>query len=315
MIEMEKPRIECVESVLTDNYGRFIVEPLERGFGSTLGNSLRRILLSSLPGSAVTSVRIDGVLHEFSTITGVKEDVTEIVLNLKELAVKLNGETSKSLLVSVQGPCLLTGKDFQIDSDVEIVNPDHVIATLNESGRMTIEITVEKNRGYVTADKNKKPGTSIGIIPMDSVFTPVRRVKSEVENTRVGNMTDFEKLTLEVWTNGTITPEEAVSFSAKILSDYLKLFVGLTDAAGQVEIMITKEEDKQEKLMEMAIEELELSVRSYNSLKRAGINTVGELVQRSESEMMKVRNLGRKSLDEVIQKLAGLGLNLRRTDD
>ncbi len=314
MIEIEKPKIECLQGE-DATYGKFVIEPLERGFGVTLGNSLRRILLSSLPGVAVTSIRIDGVLHEFSTIEGIREDVSEIILNLKNLSVKMFVETPKVVTIDAKGPCVITAGDIICDSDVEIQNTDLYLATLNEDGRLSMEITLEKGRGYVGAEKNKTPNMPIGVIPVDSIFTPIRKVNFNVENTRVGQITDYDKLTLEVTTDGSIRPKEAVSLGAKILSEHLMLFIHLTDHVADVEIMVEKEEDKKEKILEMTIEELDLSVRSYNCIKRAGINIVEELVQRNEDDMMKVRNLGRKSLDEVKQKLEALGLGLRQSDD
>ena len=313
MIEIERPRIECEE--ISDSYGRFVVEPLERGFGTTLGNSLRRVLLSSLPGVAASSIKIDGVLHEFSTIEGVREDVTEIVLNIKELCVKLHGEGPKKVSISAHGECEVKAGDIIADADVEIMNPDLHIASLGPNGKLEIEIILEHGRGYVSADKNKRPDMPIGQIAVDSIFTPIRKVNFRVENTRVGQITDYDKLTLEIWTDDTIRPDEAVSLAAKILTEHLCLFINLTEHVQGVEIMVEKEEDKKEKILEMTIEELDLSVRSYNCLKRAGINTVEELVQRNEEEMMKVRNLGRKSLEEVQQKLVGLGLSLRHNED
>ncbi len=314
MIEIEKPRIEVVE-VNDDNlYGKFVVEPLERGYGTTLGNSLRRILLSSLPGAAVTSVQIDGVLHEFSTVPGVVEDVTEIILNIKGMALKIHSDEEKILEIDAEGEGVVKAGDIRADSDVEILNPDLHIATLSEGGRLHIRMTAGRGRGYVQADGNKSEDQPIGVIPIDSIYTPIKRVNYQVENTRVGQMTNYDKLTLEVWTNGSIRPEEAVSLGAKIMTEHLNLFVGLTDEAKDAEIMVEKEEDKKEKVLEMTIEELDLSVRSYNCLKRAGINTVQELTQKSEEDMMKVRNLGRKSLEEVQEKLAELGLSLRMED-
>jgi len=313
MIEIEKPKIECVE--LSDGYGKFVVEPLERGFGTTLGNSLRRVLLSSLPGVAASSVKIDGVLHEFSTIEGVKEDVTEIILNIKELRVKLFSEGSKKIIVDAYGECEVTAADLIAGSDVEIVNPELHIAQLGAGARLYMEIIIEHGRGYVSAEKNKRPDMPIGQIAIDSIFTPIRKVNFRVEDTRVGQITDYDMLTLEVWTDFSVKPDEAVSLAAKILAEHLRLFINLTDNVHGVEIMVEKEEDKKEKILEMTIEELDLSVRSYNCLKRAGINTVEELVQRNEEEMMKVRNLGRKSLEEVQLKLSGLGLSLRQNED
>nr|WP_122012821.1 DNA-directed RNA polymerase subunit alpha [Maliibacterium massiliense] len=315
MIEIEKPKVECVELSEDECYGKFVIEPLERGFGTTLGNSLRRVLLSSLPGVAVTSVKIDGVLHEFSTVPGVKEDVTQIVLNLKGLSARLHTEMPKMVIVDAKGPMEVTAGDIQPDGEVDILDPDMHIATLGEDATLHMEIMLEKNRGYVSSEKNKQPGQPIGVIPMDAIFTPVRRVNYQVTNTRVGQITDYDKLTLEVWTNGVVRPDEAVSLSAKILNEHLMLFVNLADNVNDVEIMVEKEESKKEKLLEMTIEELDLSVRSYNCLKRAGINTVEELVQRTEADMMKVRNLGRKSMEEVQQKLATLGLSLANNDD
>lgn len=313
MIEIERPKIERVE--LNEDYGKFVVEPLERGFGITLGNSLRRVLLSSLPGVAVSSVKIDGVLHEFSTIPGVREDVTEIVLNLKDLCIKMHGTGPKKVIVDAAGACEVTAGDMIVDSDIEVVNPQLHLATLDEGARLYMEIILESGRGYVPADRNKRPDMPIGQIAVDSIFTPVRKVNFTVEDTRIGQITDYDKLNLEVWTDGTIKPDEAVSLAAKILTEHLALFINLTEHVQGVEIMVEKEEDKKEKILEMTIEELDLSVRSYNCLKRAGINTVDELVQRNEEEMMKVRNLGRKSLEEVQQKLLGLGLSLRHSED
>ena len=313
MIEIERPKIERVE--LNEDYGKFVVEPLERGFGITLGNSLRRVLLSSLPGVAVSSVKIDGVLHEFSTIPGVREDVTEIVLNLKDLCIKMHGTGPKKVIVDAAGACEVTAGDMIVDSDIEVVNPQLHLATLDEGARLYMEIILESGRGYVPADRNKRPDMPIGQIAVDSIFTPIRKVNFTVEDTRIGQNTDYDKLNLEVWTDGTIKPDEAVSLAAKILTEHLALFINLTEHVQGVEIMVEKEEDKKEQILELTIEELDLSVRSYNCLKRAGINTVDELVQRNEEEMMKVRNLGRKSLEEVQQKLLGLGLSLRHSED
>ena len=315
MIEIEKPTIECVFSNEDPNYGKFVIEPLERGYGTTLGNSLRRILLSSLPGVAVTSVKIDGILHEFSTIPGVKEDVTEIILNLKKLAVKLNGENTKKVLINAIGPKEVTAADIIGDSDLEICNPDLHIATLEENATLVMEMNLAKGRGYVSADQNKTESTPIAVIPTDSIYTPVRKVNFTVENTRVGQVTDYDKLILEIWTDGSITPSEGVSIGAKIMQEHLNLFIELTDSTDTMEIMVEKEEDQKEKALEMTIEELELSVRSFNCLKRAAINTVEELTHRSEEYMMKVRNLGKKSLDEVKHKLEELGLGLRQSDE
>ncbi len=313
MIEMEKPRLECVVS--TANYGKFVVEPLERGFGTTLGNSMRRVLLSSLPGVAATSIRIDGVLHEFSTIEGVKEDVTEIILNLKQLICKLHSEEPKKVIIDALGPCEVKAGDILPDAEVEIINPDLHLATIDANGRLHMEIMLDHGRGYVVSDRNKRPDMPIGEIAVDSIFTPITKVNFTVENTRVGQITDFDKLTLELWTDGSIQPEEAASLAAKILTEHLLLFINLTDHVQDVEILKEKDDKKKEKILEMNIEDLDLSVRSYNCLKRAGINTVEELVQRDEDEMMKVRNLGRKSLEEVQQKLAQLGLSLRTNED
>ncbi len=313
MIEIEKPKIECVN--MTGNYGKFVVEPLERGYGTTLGNSLRRILLSSLPGAAVTSVKIDGVLHEFSTIEGVVEDVTDIILNLKELLVKLHTDEPTLLRIEAEGEGEVTAGDIKAGSDVEILNPDLHIATLDKGARFFAEIAVEKGRGYVPAERNKKPDQPIGVIPVDSIFTPVRKVNYTIEDTRVGQVTDYDKLTLEVWTDGSIAPDQATSLAARILNEHLMLFVNLTEGASEVEIMVEKEEEKRDKLLEMTIEELDLSVRSYNCLKRAGINSVEELTRKTEEDMMKVRNLGRKSLEEVRQKLEALGLSLKKSED
>ncbi|HET7629015.1 MAG TPA: DNA-directed RNA polymerase subunit alpha [Bacillales bacterium] len=314
MIEIEKPKIETVETSDDASYGKFVVEPLERGYGTTLGNSLRRILLSSLPGAAVTAVQFDNVLHEFSTIDGVREDVTAIILNIKNLAMKIYSDEEKTLEIDVQGEGEVTAADIIHDSDVEVLNPDLHIATLSKNAHLHMRITAKRGRGYVPAEANKHDDQPIGIIPVDSIYTPVTRVNYQVENTRVGQVTNFDKLTLDVWTDGSIQPEEAVSLGAKILTEHLNIFVGLTDQAQKAEIMIEKEEDQKEKVLEMTIEELDLSVRSYNCLKRAGINTVHELAQKSEEDMMKVRNLGRKSLEEVQEKLHELGLGLRQED-
>ncbi|MBM7542825.1 DNA-directed RNA polymerase subunit alpha [Amphibacillus cookii] len=314
MIEIEKPKIEIVEINDDATFGKFVVEPLERGYGTTLGNSLRRILLSSLPGAAVTSVQIDGALHEFSTIEGVVEDVTTIVLNLKKLALKIYSDEEKTLEIDVQGEGVVTAADITYDSDVEILNPDLHIATLGSNANLRLKITAERGRGYRPADANNHDDQPIGVIPVDSIFTPVSRATFQVENTRVGQMTNFDKLTLDVWTDGSIRPEEAVSLGAKIFTEHLNIFVGLTDEAQNAEIMIEKEEDQKEKVLEMTIEELDLTGRTYNCLKRAGINTVQELANKSEDDMMKVRNLGRKSLEEVKHKLDDLGLGLRKED-
>ncbi|WP_050182378.1 DNA-directed RNA polymerase subunit alpha [Domibacillus robiginosus] len=314
MIEIEKPKIETVEISGDATFGKFVVEPLERGYGTTLGNSLRRILLSSLPGAAVTAIQIDGVLHEFSTIEGVVEDVTSIILNIKKLALKIYSDEEKTLEIDVQGPGTVTAADITHDSDVEILNPDLHIATLGENANFRMRLTAQRGRGYNRADHNKKEDHPIGVIAIDSIYTPVSRVNFQVENTRVGQLSNFDKLSLDVWTDGSIGPKEAISLGAKILNEHLNIFVGLTDEAQHAEIMVEKEEDQKEKVLEMTIEELDLSVRSYNCLKRAGINTVQELANKSEDDMMKVRNLGRKSLEEVKAKLDELGLGLRKED-
>ena len=313
MIEIEKPKIECVES--SSEYGKFVVEPLERGYGITLGNSLRRILLSSLPGAAVTSVRIEGVLHEFSTIAGVVEDTTDIILNLKEMLVKLHADERKFIRIETTGEGVVTAADIIHDADVEILNPDLHIATLSSDGRLFMEMTVERGRGYTPADRNKGAEQAIGVIPVDSIFTPVRKVNYTVERTRVGQVTDYDKLVLEVWTDGSILPEDATSLAARIMTEHLMLFVNLAENGSDVEIMVEKAEEARDRVMEMTIEELDLSVRSYNCLKRAGINTVEELTRKTEEDMMKVRNLGKKSLEEVVQKLAALGLSLREPEE
>ena len=315
MIEIEKPRIEILELNEEGNYGKFVVEPLERGYGTTLGNSLRRVLLSSLPGAAVSNIKIQGVLHEFSTVPGVLEDVPEIILNIKGIASKSYSEEPVTLLIDVVGPKVVTAGDIITGLDVEIVNKDHYIATVNEDGRLYVEMELVKGRGYVVSEKNKKEGQPIGVIPIDSSFTPVNKVNFSVENTRVGQITDYDKLVLEVWTNGTMNADEATSLGAKILTEHLNLFIGLTEHVNDVEIMVEKEEDKKEKVLEMTVEELDLSVRSYNCLKRAAINTVEELTQKTEEDMMKLRNLGKKSLEEVQRKLAELGLSLKRSDE
>lgn len=312
MIEIERPRIETEEISSDSTYGRFVVEPLERGFGTTLGNSLRRVLLSSLPGVAVKSIKIDGVVHEFSTIPGVKEDVTEIVLNIKGLIAKLHCDGPKTVEIAVEGPCMVTADSIKCDSEVEILNPDLHIATLGEGAKLYMEIVLDKGRGYVSGERNKQsmPQGVIGELAVDSIYTPVLKVNFNVEPTRVGQSIDYDKLTLEVWTNGVITAQEAVSLAAKVLTDHLTLFVDLSDKGKSTEIMVEKDDKGKEKVLEMTIEELDLSVRSFNCLKRAGINTVEDLINKSEDDMMKVRNLGRKSLEEVINKLASLGFGL-----
>ncbi len=318
MFEFEKPRIEIAEISNDKTYGKFVVEPLERGYGTTLGNSLRRIMLSSLPGSAVSYVKIKGVLHEFSSIPGVKEDVTEIIMNIKELAIKNNSASyePKQAYIEYVGEGVVTAADIHVDSDIEILNPDLVIATLSGSeARFDMELTITKGRGYVGSDKNKKEDTSIDVIAVDSIYTPVERVNLTVENTRVGQITDYDKLTLDVYTNGTLAPDEAVSLAAKVLSEHLSLFIDLSENAKAAEVMVEKEDNEKEKVLEMNIDELELSVRSFNCLKRAGINTVEELTSKTPEDMMKVRNLGRKSLEEVLNKLKELGLSLNNGDD
>ena len=313
---IDKPNIEAVDLNQDGTYGKFVVEPLERGYGTTLGNSLRRILLSSLPGYAITSVDIDGVLHEFSTIEGVKEDVTEIVLNLKNVILKIHGSESKTMYIDCSGECVITAADIQADSDVEILNPEAVIATLNSDAHVRMTLTANCGRGYVSAERNKKElAPAIGVIAIDSIYTPVEKVNYKVENARVGDITDYDKLSLEVWTNGSIAAQDAVSLAAKILNEHLNLFIDLSAEAGSTEIMIEKNEDKKTQVLEMTVEELDLSVRSFNCLKRAGIDKVEDLISKSEDDMMRVRNLGRKSLDEVIAKLHSLGLSLRRDDE
>ena len=316
MFDFEKPNIEIAEISEDKKFGRFICEPLERGYGTTLGNSLRRIMLSSLPGSAVSQVKIDGVLHEFSSIPGVKEDVTEIIMNVKSLAIRntSNDDEPKVAYIDFDGEGVITAEDIQCDPSIEIINKDQVIATVSE-GKFYMELTITNGRGYVSSDKNKGEDTPISVIAIDSIYTPVERVNLLVENTRVGQMTDFDKLTLDVTTNGTLEPDEAVSLAAKVLSEHLNLFIDLSDNAKTIDVMIEKEEDDKEKVLEMNIDELELSVRSYNCLKRAGINTVEELCSRTSDDMMKVRNLGRKSLEEVLQKLEELGLRLRESEE
>ncbi len=318
MFDFERPNIEVVEISEDKKYGRFVVEPLERGYGITLGNSLRRIMLSSLPGAAVSQVKIEGVLHEFSSIDGVKEDITEIIMNIKSLAIRNNSETNeaKTAYIEYEGEGVVKASDIQCDSDIEILNPDLTIATLcGKKTKLYMELTITKGRGYVSADKNKSNDLPIGVIAVDSIYTPVERVNINVENTRVGQITDFDKLTLDVYTNGTLVPDEAVSLAAKVLSEHLSLFINLSDKANSIEVMSSKEEDTSKKALVMSIDELELSVRSYNCLKRAGINTVEELTNKTPDEMMKVRNLGRKSLEEVLAKLKELGLQLNQSED
>ncbi|AQQ51799.1 DNA-directed RNA polymerase subunit alpha [Planococcus lenghuensis] len=314
MLEIEKPKIETVETSDDAKFGKFVVEPLERGYGTTLGNSLRRILLSSLPGAAVTSIQIEGVLHEFSAIEGVEEDVASIILNVKQLALKIYSDEEKVIEIDVKGDGTVTAADITHDSDVEILNPDLYIATLAKNGHMRMRMYANRGRGYARPDQNKREDLPIGVIPIDSIYTPVSRVNFQVENTRVGQLANYDKLTFDVWTDGSIGPKDAIALGAKILTEHLNVFVGLTDQAQTAEIMVEKEEDQKEKVLEMTIEELDLSVRSYNCLKRAGINTVHELANKSEEDMMKVRNLGRKSLEEVKVKLEDLGLGLRKED-
>ena len=319
MFDFEKPNIEIAEISEDKRYGKFVVEPLERGYGTTLGNSLRRIMLSSLPGSAVSQVKIDGVLHEFSSIAGVKEDVTEIIMNIKSLAIKNNSDTNepKTAYIEFEGEGVIHAADIQTDADIEILNPDQVIATLSggADSKFYMELTITNGRGYVSADKNKSDDLPIGVLAVDSIYTPVERVNMSVENTRVGQQTDYDKLTLEIYTNGTLDPDEAVSLAAKVLSEHLNLFIDLSENAKTAEVMVEKENNEKEKVLEMNIDELELSVRSYNCLKRAGINTVEELCSRTSEDMMKVRNLGRKSLEEVLAKLKELGLQLNSSDE
>ena len=319
MVVFNKPKIEIADISEDKKYGKFVVEPLERGYGTTLGNSLRRIMLSSLPGTAVSQVKIDGVLHEFSSIPGVKEDVTEIIMNIKSLSIKNNSdsEEAKVAYIDFEGEGVVTAGDIQCDPDIEILNPDLVIAHLNggADSKLYMELTITKGRGYVSADKNKNDELPIGVIAVDSIYTPVERVNMSIQNTRVGQVTDYDKLTLDVYTRGTLDPDEAVSLAAKVLSEHLKLFIDLSENAKTAEVMIEKEDNEKEKVLEMNIDELELSVRSYNCLKRAGINTVEELCNKTSEDMMKVRNLGRKSLEEVIGKLEAMGLHLAKSEE
>ena len=316
MIEIEKPRIDTLELTADGTYGKFVMEPLERGYATTLGNSMRRVLLSILPGVAITNIKIDGVVHEFSTIEGVKEDVTEIVLNLKGLIAKLHSDTAKKIYIEAEGPCVVTAADIKADSEVEILNPDMYIATLDEGAKLNMEMTLDKGRGYVPAEQNKPAQNIIGVIPIDSIYTPVLKANFMVDNTRVGNVVDKNKLTLEVWTDGSIKANEAVSHSAKILMEHLELFLDLTEGVSETEsIMAEKSENVKEKVLDLTIDELDLSVRSFNCLKRAGINTVEDLINKSEEDMMKVRNLGRKSLEEVIAKLDSFGFSLKKDDE
>ena len=315
MIEFEKPNIKCLEVDEGSNYAKFVCEPLERGYGVTIGNSLRRILLSSLPGSAITSVKIDGVVHEFSTIPNVVEDVPEIIINLKNVRLKLDKNEEKVLRINFKGEGEVTAGDIITDGTVEVLNPDLHIATVSEGGSLIVEMTADMGRGYNTAEKNKKPEQSLGVLPIDSIYTPVKKVNYSVENTRVGQMVDYDKLTIEVWTDGSLKPYEALSLAAKVMTGHLELFIDLSEATKNTQIMIEKEESKKEKVLEMSIEDLELSVRSFNCLKRAGISTVEDLTNKSEADMMKVRNLGKKSLDEVIAKLHSLGLSFAEEDE
>ena len=316
MIEIEKPRIDTLELTEDGTYGKFVMEPLERGYAITLGNSMRRVLLSILPGVAITNVKIDGVVHEFSTIPGVKEDVTEIILNLKGLIAKLHSDTAKKIYIEAEGAGVVTAASIKADSEVEILNPDMYIATLDEGAKLTMEMTLDKGRGYVPAEQNKQAQNVIGVIPIDSIYTPVLKTNFTVDNTRVGNVVDKNKLTLEVWTDGSIAANEAVSLAAKILIEHFEIFLNLTEGVSETaSIMAEKSENAKEKVLDLTIDELDLSVRSFNCLKRAGINTVEDLIEKSEDEMMKVRNLGRKSLEEVINKLASFGFNLKKNDD
>jgi DNA-directed RNA polymerase subunit alpha len=316
MLEMEKPRIECVEKDANTNYGKFVIEPLERGYGTTLGNSLRRVLLSSLPGAAVSSVKIDGVLHEFSTIPNIVEDTTEIILNIKHLILNYDGNERKILRLEQTGPKEVKASDIELDAEVEVLTPDLHIATLDKDANLVMEMTIERGRGYVSADQQpNKSDEVVGQIPIDSIYTPVTRVNYTVENARVGKRTDYDSLTLEVWTNGSISPEEAISLSAQILIEYLKLFTEIDDSFAEVEILVEKEEEKQDKVLEMSIEELELSVRASNGLKRANINTVGDLIEKTREEMSKIRNLGQKSLEEIERKLKELELGFKNPED
>jgi DNA-directed RNA polymerase subunit alpha len=315
MIEFERPNIKCLEIDNDSNYSKFVCEPLERGYGITIGNSLRRILLSSLPGSAITSVKIEGVLHEFSTIPNVVEDVPEIIINLKNVRLKLDKNEEKTLRIDVKEPGEVKAGDIITDGTVEILNPDLHIATVSEGGTLKMELTADMGRGYNNAEKNKKPDQAIGVLPIDSIYTPVKKVNYSVENTRVGQRVDYDKLTIEVWTDGSLKPYEALSLAAKVMTGHLELFIDLSETAKNTQVMIEKEENKKERVLEMSIEDLELSVRSFNCLKRAGISTVEDLTNKSEADMMKVRNLGKKSLDEVTNKLHALGLDFRKDEE
>ena len=315
MIEFEKPNIKCLEADDANNYAKFVCEPLERGYGITIGNSLRRILLSSLPGSAITSVKIEGVLHEFTTVPNVVEDVPEIIINLKNVRLKLDKNEQKTLRINFNGAGEVTAGDIETDGTVEVLNPDLHIATVSEGGHLVIDMTAEMGRGYNTAEKNKKPEQAIGVLPIDSIYTPVKKVNYSVENTRVGQMVDYDKLTIEVWTDGSLKPYEALSIAAKVMTGHLELFIDLSETAKNTQVMVEKEESKKEKVLEMSIEDLELSVRSFNCLKRAAISTVEDLTNKTEEDMMKVRNLGKKSLDEVTNKLHALGLDFAKEQD
>ena len=315
MIEFEKPNIKCLEADDENNYAKFVCEPLERGYGITIGNSLRRILLSSLPGSAITSVKIEGVLHEFTTVPNVVEDVPEIIINLKNVRLKLDKNEEKTLRINFDGPGEVTAGDIETDGSVEVLNPDLHIATVSEGGHLVIEMTADMGRGYNTAEKNKKQEQAIGVLPIDSIYTPVKKVNYSVENTRVGQIVDYDKLTIEVWTDGSLKPYEALSIAAKVMTGHLELFIDLSETAKNTQVMVEKEESKKEKVLEMSIEDLELSVRSFNCLKRAAISTVEDLTNKTEADMMKVRNLGKKSLDEVTNKLHALGLDFAKEED
>jgi len=315
MVEIERPRIECLESPEDESYGRYVIEPLERGYGTTLGNSLRRILLSSLPGTAVTTVKIAGIQHEFSTIPGIKEDVTEIILNIKSIVARLHAERTKTVYIEASGECIVTAGDIKADGEVEILNPDLHIATLSPDASLSMELTIDHGRGYMSAERNKLQQPIIGVIPIDSIYTPVHKVNYTVENTRVGNVTDFDKLTLDVWTDKTITARDAVSLGAKILCDHFTLFTDLSESISSQSTVVEKAEAQRDKVLEMTIEELDLSVRSFNCLKRVNINTVEDLISKTEDDMIKVRNLGRKSLEEVIHKLAMMGLSLKSEEN
>jgi len=315
MLEFEKPRIDIKKLASEKDYGEFVVEPLERGYATTLGNSLRRIMLSSMPGAAVTSIRIDGVLHEFSTVEGVKEDVLEIILNLKQLAIKMDTPGAKTIYIQAEGEKDVVAGDIMVDADVEIMNPELHIASLMKNAQLNMEITVENGRGYVASEKNKREDMPVGTIPVDSIFTPVKKVNFTVDNTRVGNVTDYDKLDMKIWTDGTITPEECISLAAKVLNEHLQLFIDMNENLKNMTLMVEREENEKEKVLEMSIEELELSVRSNNCLRRANINTVQELINKTEEDMAKVRNLGKKSLNEIKKRLAEIGLSLKPSDE